>query len=88
MAPVPEPSCVAHFSSTKAMLVSCDAGLSCFGVCGDDSGTAAGTEGLNREASQEVSSLGIHKLTYLGFSDSVDDKHESTLSVDEPKSCN
>lgn len=85
MAPVPEPSCVAHFSSTKAMLVSCDAGLSCFGVCGDDSGTAAGTEGLNREASQEVSSLGIHKLTYLGF---VDDKHESTLSVDEPKSCN
>lgn len=84
MAPVPEPSCVAHFSSTKAMLVSCDAGLSCFGVCGD-SGTAAGTEGLNREASQEVSSLGIHKLTYLGF---VDDKHESTLSVNEPKSCN
>lgn len=84
MAPVPEPSCAAHFSSTKTVLVSCDAGLSCFGVCGV-SGTAAGTEGLNREASQEVSSLGIHKLTYLGF---VDDKHESTLSVDEPKSCN
>lgn len=95
MAPVPESFC-GPFLPTEAVLVSCDAVLSCFGVCGvilelqlanDFSKTVvftviSGTEGLSREASEEEFALGIHKLTCLI---SLTRKQElaSTLSGDE-----